>query len=290
MAGVDGVPLYDQRGEPYTRVADGHGAMRIDIGAYERQSLTVEILPVASPTVTPVAAVTIQFSSTVSGFDPGDLELSLNGGENLLTSGQTLSTTDNQTFILGGLADVTTAAGYYTLQVISSGSEIVDAAGGPLDSGDSISWAMGRAVLGLTVDTLVDEADGSIDDGDISLRDAIAAAAPGETIDFDAALDGGTILLSLGELALTRAITVDATGLTSGLILDAAGNDPTPEQDDGEGSRIFNIDDGDFGNQIAVEISGLTLTGGDVTGSGGAIFNRENLTVTSSTLSGNSAA
>ncbi|MEZ6072235.1 MAG: hypothetical protein R3C10_18750 [Pirellulales bacterium] len=30
----------------------------------------------------------------------------------------------------------------------------------------------------ITVDTLVDEADGSISDGDISLRDAIAGARP----------------------------------------------------------------------------------------------------------------
>ncbi len=289
LAGTGGVPLYDQRGEPYTRVANGNGATRIDIGAYERHDLTVGILQVASPTATPVDAVTIQFSNTVHGFDLGDLVLSLNGdADNLLTSGQTLSTSDDQTFVLSGLAEVTTAAGYYTLQVIPE-SEIVDAAGGPLDSGDSINWAMGRSVLGLTVDTLVDEADGSIDDGDISIRDAIAAAAPGETIDFDAALDGGTILLSLGELVLTRAITVDATDLTSGLTIDAAGNDPTPGQDDGRGSRIFNIDDGDFVARIAVEINGLTLTGGDVAGTGGALFSRENLTLSSSTLSGNSA-
>ena len=55
------------------------------MGAYERQSLTVEVIPVDSPTVTPVDAVTIVFSSAISGFDEGDLELSLNGGENRLT-------------------------------------------------------------------------------------------------------------------------------------------------------------------------------------------------------------
>ena len=40
---------------------------------------------------------------------------------------------------------------------------------------------------------------------------------------------------------------------------------------------------------IDVSISGLTLTGGDVTGSGGAIRSSENLAVTVSTISGNSA-
>ncbi len=290
MAGVDGVPLYDQRGEPFARVASADSAARIDIGAYERQNLTVDLLDVASPTDTPIDAVTILFTRPVSGFDLADLVLSRNAGDNLLTSDQSLTTADNRMFVLGGLADVTTLAGYYTLRIIFPGSGIVDTGGGPLDSGDDMSWAMGRSELGLTVDTLVDEVDGRIDDGDISLRDAIAAAAPGETIDFDSSLDGGTILLTHGELLLTRPLTIDGATLPLGLVIDAAGNDPTPSQDDGQGSRIFHVDDGDFGNQIAVEISGLTLTGGDVSGDGGAIYNRENLTITSSTLSGNSAS
>jgi hypothetical protein len=41
VAGVGGVPVYDQRGNPYTRVWDGDGAggTRIDIGAVEVQTL-----------------------------------------------------------------------------------------------------------------------------------------------------------------------------------------------------------------------------------------------------------
>ena len=109
-----------------------------------------------------------------------------------------------------------------------------------------------RWLLSITVDTLVDEADGSINDGDISLRDAIAVAASGETIDFDASLDGGTILLTLGELVVHRSMTIDATALPGGLTIDASGNDPTPEEDNGDGSRIFNIDDGDDGTDRPV--------------------------------------
>ncbi|MCH2210576.1 MAG: Ig-like domain-containing protein, partial [Fuerstiella sp.] len=54
-------------------------------------------------------------------------------------------------------------------------------------------------------------------------------------------------------------------------------------------SRIFNINDGDNSSQSDVSISGLKLTGGDVSDEGGAIFTRENLSVTNSTISGNSA-
>jgi len=90
-----------------------------------------------------------------------------------------------------------------------------------------------RQLLAITVDTLVDEADGSIVDGDISLRDAIAAAPASETIDFELSLDGGTLMLTLGELAITEALTIDATSLPSGLTIDASGNDPTPGENRG---------------------------------------------------------
>ena len=76
-----------------------------------------------------------------------------------------------------------------------------------------------RRLLAITVDTLIDEADGSITDGDISLRDAIAAAPAGETIDFAAPLDGGTILLTRGQLTIRRPLRIDASSLAGGLTL-----------------------------------------------------------------------
>ena len=65
-----------------------------------------------------------------------------------------------------------------------------------------------RRLLAITVDTLVDEADGSIVDGDISLRDALAVVGPGTTIDFAESIHGGTIELVLGELLVDQAITI----------------------------------------------------------------------------------
>ncbi|MEZ6072233.1 MAG: hypothetical protein R3C10_18740 [Pirellulales bacterium] len=66
-----------------------------------------------------------------------------------------------------------------------------------------------RRLLAITVDTLIDEADGSITDGDISLRDAIALAPPGETIDFSVT---GTVELALGELLIDKDLVVDGPG------------------------------------------------------------------------------
>jgi predicted outer membrane repeat protein len=134
-----------------------------------------------------------------------------------------------------------------------------------------------RCLLAITVDTLVDEADGSIVDGDVSLRDAIASAPAGETINFDALLDGGTIRLTLGELYITRAVTLDAALLSGGLTIDASGNDPTPAEGNGDGSRVFRIDDGKFLIDSTVTVVGLTITGGDPGGRVGAIDTRESL-------------
>ena len=137
-----------------------------------------------------------------------------------------------------------------------------------------------RRLLSITVDTLVDEADGSLVDGDISLRDAIALAPNAETIDFAPALTSGgpaTIQLTLGELAIKRKLSIAGPGANL-LTLDALGG----------GSRLFNIDDGTEAKRN-VSISGLTLTGGSTLGDGGAILTLENLTLSDSTITGNSS-
>src|SRR5262245_26649103 len=83
-----------------------------------------------------------------------------------------------------------------------------------------------RRLLAITVNTLVDEADGSLVDGDVSLRDAIALAPVGETINFSVA---GQINLTLGQLAISKNLTVSGPGAAS-LTINAQ-----------QSSRIFDI-------------------------------------------------
>ena len=129
------------------------------------------------------------------------------------------------------------------------------------------------------------------DGGDgISLREAIQAAnadaGVADDVTFEAALDGLQILLTVaqGELAITDPLSIDASALAGGITIN--GNDPSGTA--GDGIRIFNIDDS-AGGAIAVTLNNLTLTGGDVSGGGGAIFSSENLTVTNCTITGNEA-
>ena len=142
----------------------------------------------------------------------------------------------------------------------------------------------------VTVDTLVDEDDGDLSLGDVSLREAINFVNPGGTIDFDASLaladvglGSGTIGLELGELVIDKSLTINGLGADT---LTVNGNNA---------SRVFYIDDGDSDNQIEVVIDGLTITGGNVSEEdsggafGGGIFNRESLELSNSIITGNSS-
>jgi predicted outer membrane repeat protein len=149
--------------------------------------------------------------------------------------------------------------------------------------------------LNLLVDTLVDESDGDYSRGDLSLREAIELtnatnyAGVIDTIHFDPILTAhgpATILLTQGELRISDDLTIHGPGANL-LTIDASGNDPTPDVDDGLGSRVFNVV-GSSTELIDVTIRGLTLTGGD-TNQGGAIRNIGNLTVLEAVIDGNTA-
>ncbi|WP_146446537.1 right-handed parallel beta-helix repeat-containing protein, partial [Botrimarina colliarenosi] len=137
---------------------------------------------------------------------------------------------------------------------------------------------------GLVVDTLSDVVDFDLSPGQFSLREAIflanANAGP-NTITFATGMSGQTVLLTGGELEITETLTIDASALTSNVVIDAQ-----------QQSRVLNFSttSGDL------SLERLTLTGGNVvsigygsTGGGGILFNSDGaLTLTSSTISGNS--
>ncbi len=143
------------------------------------------------------------------------------------------------------------------------------------------------------VDTLVDESDGDYSAGDFSLREAIelANANPGaDAIEFDPALwasGPATVVLTMGELKVTDSLTIDGPGANL-LTIDASGNDPTPDENNGDGSRVFNIDDG-TSEVLDITLTGLTLTGGDSADRGGGVFAAENLIMEQCIVRGNSA-
>jgi hypothetical protein len=118
-----------------------------------------------------------------------------------------------------------------------------------------------------------------LDSGSGSLRAQVGAASPGDIINFARGLSG-TIVLTSGEIAFSKSLTIQGPG--AGVI----------SVDGNNASRIFDI----TGGSSTVTISGLTLTKGNGNSGlgglgGGAIRDSNgNLTVADSVLSGNTSA
>jgi hypothetical protein len=130
--------------------------------------------------------------------------------------------------------------------------------------------------------------------GDGSLRGEIAAANPGDTINFAPSLNGQTITLTSGELLLNKSLTIDGPGagqltISGGLTWRVILGQMIPII--GNSSRVFEVTD----PGTNVTLSGLTITdgfGGYNPGEGGAILNTNlsTLTVSGCTVSNSLAA
>jgi subtilisin family serine protease len=95
--------------------------------------------PVA-PTTSPVDALSVVFSKPidVSTFDYHALELTRNGGPNLIGSGVTISQVNDTTFAISGLAALTSAPGTYKLTV--NATDVQDLAGNAGTGSSTVSW------------------------------------------------------------------------------------------------------------------------------------------------------
>jgi hypothetical protein len=143
-----------------------------------------------------------------------------------------------------------------------------------------------RLLAIIPVTTTTDESNGT---GLVSLREAVGMANTGDTITFSV---NGTIQLLggsvFGQIAIGKSITIQGPG--ANLLTVRAFDPDAGGTNDSDGSRVFLVEDSFF--TLNVTISGLTLTNGDPqvddeNGGGGAIFNRENLTLNNCVLSGN---
>jgi subtilisin family serine protease len=115
-------------------------ARAVGVPGYEPVVDIVDVAP--SPRPGAVDQVTITFSRPVSGFTIDDLRLSLDGGVNLLSSGQWLATDDRMVWWLGGLSAVTAAPGRYDLSLAASGSGIQGDAGEALWNSAVETWSV----------------------------------------------------------------------------------------------------------------------------------------------------
>lgn len=97
------------------------------------------------------------------------------------------------------------------------------------------------------------------DSGAGSLRQAIADAASGDTIAFDAALNGSVITLTSGQLVISKNLSILGPG-PGQLALNGNG-----------ASRVFHLANSVAGPRFTISISGLSITNGYTTLGGGGI-------------------
>ena len=132
-----------------------------------------------------------------------------------------------------------------------------------------------REMLSTLVTSLADTVDSF--DNVVTLREAVRYAEIDSLppdISFEPDLFDGDLMpvtLELGEFLFRRSITITGPG-SQFLSLDAHG-----------AGRIFDI----HGTNTVVELVGMTLTGGNAAGNGGAIYNRGTLSLTDVVVRGN---
>ena len=138
------------------------------------------------------------------------------------------------------------------------------------------AYAAGTVTVTKTADT-----NDGVCDNDCSLREAIAGAAPGDTITFDSALSGGTIHF-VSTLTLAQDITIDGSDLASKITLSG------DSDNNGVGDvRVFQTTGH---NLVHVALNSLIVTKGFVSGGdGGGLLNDAITTITNSIFDGNTA-
>ena len=242
-------------------------------------------------TWTPVT-VTVSATQTVSYFVNGVAAGTWDGTGLDLSLGTAVNLGDNNgtRFFDGVLTDVqiwNRVLSQSEIQTYTSQEPAEDASGlyafYPFNEGSGATTADLAAAAGGSTGVLVNNpawvplvllVTNTADSGPGSLRDAIAAALPGATIQFAGSLCGQTITLTSGQLALNQNLTIDASALPGGIAINGNQN-----------GNVFAVAGGATNVLIA-----LTITNGSTAGGGGGIDNDGTLTVNQCTLTGNTAA
>ncbi len=125
---TDGVhSITARQTEPSEVQSPASPALQITVDATAPTAAFAAVAP--DPRLVPVSSIGLTFSEVVSGLNLNALSLSRDGGANLLTGAQPISTLDNITWTLGNLTTITSVSGVYQLLLTSALSPVIDVAG-----------------------------------------------------------------------------------------------------------------------------------------------------------------
>lgn len=119
--------------EPSKPMSPASPAVAITIDATAPTASMVPVNPDPSPEG--ASSIGINFSESVSGLELAHLSLTRDGGGNLLSGAQSVTSGNGINWTLSNLASLTSAAGLYNLLLSASGAPITDLAGNELISG-----------------------------------------------------------------------------------------------------------------------------------------------------------
>lgn len=220
---------------------------------------TVQLTSGAPNPTNAAFSVTATFSESVNGFDLSDIAVA-NGSPSAISGSGNL-----YTFTI-----TPTAPGTVTVSLAAGAAQ--DAAGNNSAASNQLTRQFNN--LSTLVVTKTTDTNDGVCDADCSLREAIAAAVSGNTIDFAPLFNSAqTITLTNGELLINKNLTINGRGAN---LTSVSGNNA---------SRVFNIN-----NNVAVNLSGLTVTGGNTDNGGGIFSFNSAVTLTDVAVVGNIAS
>ena len=125
---TDGVhSITAKQTEPGEQQSAASPALQITVDATAPTAAFAAVSP--DPRVNPVSSIGLSFSEVVSGLNLNALSLSRDGGANLLSGSQSISTLNNLSWTLGNLTTITSLSGVYQLLLTSALAPVIDVAG-----------------------------------------------------------------------------------------------------------------------------------------------------------------
>jgi len=211
---VDDDTIVDEDGNPLGIIGLGNGNFSAG-EAYNVVKTVPIVVSIVRSSINPTSyynvKYTVTFSKSVTGVDLSDFILTATG-----VSGATISGVSGSGKSYTVTINTGSGSGTIRLDVIDDDSihESIPLGGTGIGNGNFTSgetYNVDKTAISSTVSKSADTNDGFCD-SDCSLREALATAAPGDTITFDSALSGGTIRVT-STLTISRNITIDGSAL-----------------------------------------------------------------------------
>jgi hypothetical protein len=120
-------------------------ALSVTIDTAAPAADVVDVSP--DPRTSGVASINVVFNEAVAGLDAGDFDLTRNGGADLLTGSESVSSNDGGiTWMISGLSALTSQTGTYALTVNAGAGSATDVAGNSLAVPASDTWVNNDAL------------------------------------------------------------------------------------------------------------------------------------------------